>query len=389
MATHPQTLTTAASLIERFEGIEEEAYLDPIGVPTICAGITRYPSGDPVRMGDICDARVCRTMLEDLLKKQYIPALELIPGWGAFGPKRQAVLLSFAWNLGAKFYGAAGFETISRVLRDGARRPEIYEQMGQALALYVKAGSQTLAGLVERRRQEADLWNQEDDGIMKFIAQQDTLLKKAPIDGHYLSDAGKKPVVKGAVLAVTRLEEIPADSHGWFTLNGEGERWAAYLPHWLEEQAKPATQKPAATVDWNNFACPVGKYITVGEVLQYDARRKPVPGSSEEKAILAICKQFDAIREAWSGPLGVTSGYRPEPINSQVGGVPGSYHVKGMALDIYPIGESLQKFHQWLVQRWSGGYGDGRPKGFIHIDTRNGGKFSPRAGVTPAAMWDY
>ena len=388
MATHPQTLTSAASLIERFEGIEEEAYLDPIGVPTICAGITRYPSGDPVRMGDVCDARICRTMLEDLLSKQYIPVLETIPGWGAFGARRQAVLLSFAWNLGAKFYGAPGFETITGVLRDGARRPEVYQQMAQALALYVKAGGRTLPGLVERRRQESELWNQEDSGTMKFIAQQDTLLKKAPIDGRYLSEAGKYPISKGAMLAVSRVEEIPADSHVWFTLNGEGERWAAYMPHWLEEQAKPAPQKPAS-VNWSDFAAPAGKYITVGEVLQYDARRKPASGSAEEKAILAICKEFDAIREAWSGPLGVTSGYRPEPINSQVGGVPGSYHVKGMALDIYPIGESLQKFHQWLVQRWSGGYGDGRPKGFIHIDTRNGGKFCPRAGVSPAAVWDY
>jgi hypothetical protein len=160
------------------------------------------------------------------------------------------------------------------------------------------------------------------------------------------------------------------------------------MPHWLEEQAKPAPA-PSSAINWNDFSCPVGKYITVGEVLQYDSRRKPRAGSAEEKAIIEVCKQFDAIRAAWSGALGVTSGYRPEPVNSQVGGVPSSYHVKGMALDIYPIGESLQKFHQWLVQRWSGGYGDGRTKGFIHIDIRNGGKFSARAGVKPAAIWDY
>lgn len=388
MAIHPQTLSLATRLIEEFEGIELQAYLDPVGIPTICAGLTRYPNGEPVRMGDVCDHRICKRHLEELLRRQYIPAMECIPGWDRLGPKRQSVLLSFAWNLGAKFYGSAGFETITRVLRDGASRAEIYQQMPQALMLYVKAGGRTLAGLVNRRKREGEIWQQEDDGTMKFIAQQDTLLKKAAIDGHYLSDAGKRPVAKGELLAISRLDEIPGDSHAWVSLNGSGERWALFMPHWLEEQAKPA---PAAApkINWNDFSCPIGKYITVGEVLQYDARRKPKAGSAEEKAIIEVCKQFDAIRSAWAGPIGITSGYRPEPINSQVGGVPGSYHVKGMALDIYPIGESLQRFHEWLVQRWSGGYGDGRPKGFIHIDTRNNGKFSPRAGVRPAAIWDY
>ena len=388
MAIHPQTLPLATRLIEDFEGIELNAYLDPVGVPTICAGLTRYPNGEPVRMGDVCDPRICRRHLEELLRREYIPSLECVPGWDRLGPKRQAVLLSFAWNLGAKFYGATGFETISRVLHDGAARAEIYQQMPQALMLYVKAGGRVLEGLVNRRRREGEIWQQEDDGTVKFIAQQNTLLKKAPIDGHYLSDAGKRPIAKGELLAVSRVDEIPSDSHAWATLNGSGERWVIFVPHWLEEQAKPAIAPPGK-VDWNDFGCPVGKYITVGEVLQYDARRKPKPGSAEEKAIIEVCKQFDAIRAAWSGALGITSGYRPEPINSQVGGVPGSYHVKGMALDIYPVNDSLQRFHEWLVQRWSGGYGDGRAKGFIHIDTRNNGKFSARAGVKPAALWDY
>lgn len=388
MAIHPQTLPLATQLIEEFEGIEAEAYLDPVGIPTICAGLTRYPNGEPVRMGDECDLRVCRAHLNQLLLRDYIPAMEEIPGWERLGPNRQAVLLSFAWNLGANFYGRSGFETITRVLRDGARRPEVYAQMPNALGLYVKAGGRTLLGLVSRRRKEGAIWIKEDDGVMKFIAQHDTLLKKAAIDGHYLSDAGKRPISKGDMIAVTRLDEIPSDSHAWATLNGTGERWAIYTPHWLEEQAKPAPA-PQPQVDWSDFACHVGKYITVGELLQYDARRKPRSGSAEEQALIELCKQFDAIRAAWSGPIGITSGYRPEPINRQVGGVPNSYHVKGMALDIYPVGESLQKFHQWLVQRWSGGYGDGRDRGFIHIDTRNGGKFQARAGAKPAAVWDY
>ena len=39
--THPLTITKAAALIELFEGVEVEAYLDPLGVPTLCTGMTQ------------------------------------------------------------------------------------------------------------------------------------------------------------------------------------------------------------------------------------------------------------------------------------------------------------------------------------------------------------
>lgn len=391
MANTSLTLATAVQLIERFEGIETEAYLDPIGIPTICAGLTEYPNGEAVRMGDVCTPSVCKGHLMALLESKYIPAMRKIPGWDLLGPKRQAVLLSFAWNLGAKFYGAKDFETISRVLKEGAARPEVYAQMPSALMMYVNAGGSPLPGLVSRRREEGEIWMKEDNGIGVFTAQQDTVLKKAPIDSKYLSAAGKRSYAKGETVAVARVDEIPADSHAWFVVNGSGEKWAAYLPHWQAETAQPAapSAKPPSKVDWGDFACPVGRYITVGEVLQYDLRRKPIAGSAEEKALIAVCREFDRIREAWAGPIGVTSGYRPEPINAQVGGVPNSYHTKGMALDIYPADDSLQKFHNWLIQRWSGGYGDGRPKGFIHIDTRSGGEFSSTPDAKPVVVWQY
>jgi GH24 family phage-related lysozyme (muramidase) len=391
MATHPDTPAQAAALIERFEGVESQAYLDPVGIPTICAGLTRYPSGAAVQLGDVCDLRVCRAHLELLLARDYIPVLAQIPGWGQLGATRQAVLLSFAWNLGARFYGRPGFETISRVLREGAQRPEVYRQMRQALALYVQGDGRTLPGLVARRQQEADLWDRDEDGPMHFQARQDTWLKRAPIASSWLSEQGKRAAPAGTRLQVSRLEEIAADSHGWITLEECGERWAIFLPHWGQGHPTPTpTPAPApAAVNWGDFGARLGQYLTVGEVLQYDSRRKPRAGSSEERELLRLAREFDAIRRAWQGPIGVTSGYRPEPINRQVGGVPGSYHVKGMALDIYPIGESLEKFHRWLLPRWSGGYGDGRAKGFIHLDTRQGGQFHPRAGVKPAAVWNY
>lgn len=393
---HPDTLPLAVRLIEREEGIETEAYLDAVGVPTICAGLTRYPDGTGVRMGDVCKPAICRSYLENMLSRDYLPNLSRIPGWSKLGPKRQAVLMSFAWNLTYKgdFYGAKDFETITKALTDGALDPSRYNEVPAALALYNKAGGKINEGLVARRRREGELWMEESGklagGILTFKARRDTFLKKAPIDAKYLSDLGAKPIQAGEEIKVARLEEIPADSHGWADLAYQAGRWALFLPHWESAGRAPGVPNlPAGPIRWDDFSAPLGRYITVGEVLQYDARRRPRPGSKEEQEIIRICAEFDKIRAAWGQPLGITSGYRPEPINREVGGVSNSQHVLGKALDVYPVDGRLDAFYQWISRRWSGGLGDGRSRGFVHLDTRNGGKFFPNGDGRPAAIWDY
>ena len=384
----PLALATAISLIEGFEGVETEAYLDAVGVPTICAGLTRYPNGMPVRMGDVCSKPVCQRYLEEMLRDDYIPPLYRIPGWDALGPRRQAVLISFGWNLGPNFYGASGFETISKILSEGASKPRAYSEMPDALNLYVHANGVELEGLKIRRRQEGRLWQCEDDGEMKFKFLLPTFLKKAAIESSYLSNDGKQGFETGETIDVVRVEAMAENSHAWVTLAGSNERWAIYLPHWQEVSARPSLDIEEK-VDWGDFRAHVGPYVTVGELLSYDKRRRPVEGSKEEEELFYISGQYGLIREAWGGPLGITSGFRPEPVNTRVGGHPGSYHTKGMALDIYPVGESCSVFYKWLAKRWTGGLGDGCHKGFVHIDTRDNGEFHARAGVKPSTIWSY
>lgn len=384
----PLSLAIAVNLIKGFEGVETKAYLDPVGVPTICSGLTRYPNGAPVRMGDVCNASVCERYLQDMLRKDYIPPLLTIPGWNNLGPRRQAVLISFAWNLGPHFYGNAGFETITAVLKEGAKKPQAYSKIPDALNLYVKANGVELEGLKIRRRQEGELWQCEDDGELKFKCLLPTFLKKAPIQSSFLSNDGKQGFEVGETIDVVKLEAIAEDSHAWVTLADSEEVWAIHLPHWQEVSARPSLDIKEE-VDWGDFGAHVNPYITVGELLSYDKRRRPVAGSKEEEELFYISGQYGQIREAWGGPIGVTSGFRPEPINTRVGGHPSSYHAKGMALDIYPTGESCAVFYKWLARRWTGGLGDGCRKGFVHIDTRGNGEFHPRAGVKPAAIWSY
>ncbi len=384
----PLALAMAVNLIKGFEGVETQAYLDPVGVPTICSGLTRYPNGAPVRMGDVCNKSVCERYLEDMLRHEYIPPLYSIPGWSNLGPRRQAVLISFAWNLGANFYGNSGFETITSVLDEGAKRPEAYSKMPDALNLYVKANGVELEGLRNRRRQEGDLWQCEDDGVMKFRCVIPTFLKKAPIQSSFLSNDGKQGFETGETFEAVAVEGLADQAHAWVTLADSGERWAIYMPHWLLIDPEPRTDDDDR-VNWGDFSSKVGSAATVGELLSYDKRRRPIEGSKEEEELFYIAGQYSLIQNAWGGPLGISSGYRPEPINTRVGGASGSYHSKGMALDIYPVGESCAAFYKWLSRRWTGGLGDGCHKGFVHIDTRNDGEFQARAGVRPSAIWSY
>lgn len=52
-------------------------------------------------------------------------------------------------------------------------------------------------------------------------------------------------------------------------------------------------------------------------------------------AIVALCKEvLQPLRDAWGKPLHINSGYRCPELNTLVGGVPSSQHVKGEAADI-------------------------------------------------------
>jgi lysozyme len=39
-------------LIEKWESLKLDAYIDPVGIPTIGWGTIRYPNGQKVKMGD-------------------------------------------------------------------------------------------------------------------------------------------------------------------------------------------------------------------------------------------------------------------------------------------------------------------------------------------------
>jgi putative chitinase len=138
-------------------------------------------------------------------------------------------------------------------------------------------------------------------------------------------------------------------------------------------------------IDWNNPRCYISEFFTVAEVTQGDRRRIPLINSPAERNILVLARELDKVRKAW-GPIGVTSWYRPEPINTQVGGVRDSKHTIGLAADIYPIVGNISDFQTWLDKRWGDALGYGAKKGFVHVDCRFSGGFNR---IMNRVRWDY
>jgi len=66
---------------------------------------------------------------------------------------QKGALLSFAYNLGAGFYGSSDFNTITRVLKN-----KEWVKVPDALYLYRNPGSNVELGLSRRRMAEGNLW---------------------------------------------------------------------------------------------------------------------------------------------------------------------------------------------------------------------------------------
>lgn len=140
-------LSVALPLIAQWEGKRNEAYLDIVGVPTICYGSTRG-----VELGDYKSDQECLDLLKDEVleyreglhkyftretKKERLP------------PKRDAAFVSLAYNVGIS---GAGNSTATRRLNKGNIKGAC-----TALTWWNRAGGRVVRGLVNRRTQEYEL----------------------------------------------------------------------------------------------------------------------------------------------------------------------------------------------------------------------------------------
>lgn len=132
-------------LVSHFEGRSLVAYLDPVGIPTICEGVTRG-----VRLGQSKTPVQC----DELLKAELSIALAgvdrnvTVP----LPETRRAALASFVYNVGEPQFKTS---TLLRKLNVGDARGACAE-----MSRWVYAKGQKLGGLVNRRAAERDLCEQ-------------------------------------------------------------------------------------------------------------------------------------------------------------------------------------------------------------------------------------
>ena len=143
-------------LIKEFEGCHLNAYPDPLtgNLPiTIGWGSTRKKDGSPFKLGDSISQAEADDLLISQCKSQFIPALTKIPHWNEMSDGKRGALLSFAYNLGAGFYGGDNFNTITKRLKN-----KEWDLVPDALYLYRNPGSNVEAGLARRRKAEGEAW---------------------------------------------------------------------------------------------------------------------------------------------------------------------------------------------------------------------------------------
>lgn len=145
------------ALIKEFEGCHLKAYYDPLTgrLPiTIGWGSTRRKDGSRFMIGNIITQEEADDLLYFQLRREFLPALQKIPYWSEMNDNQHGALLSFAYNLGAGFYGHPNFNTITRVLKN-----KEWDKVPKTLEIYRNPGTNVEAGLLRRRRAEGKLWS--------------------------------------------------------------------------------------------------------------------------------------------------------------------------------------------------------------------------------------
>ncbi len=85
-----------------------------------------------------------------------------------------------------------------------------------------------------------------------------------------------------------------------------------------------------------------------------------------------LIELLESIRNAFGKSITITSGYRCEHHNHEVGGAKKSQHMDGIAADIKVTGMDAHDVHAYLVQHLDDKIGGlGKYKSWTHVDVRS------------------
>ena len=131
-----------AGTVSYYEGVSNKAYLDPVGIWTICYGETKE-----VNKGDYKTDEECLDSLAEELTEHHKKMVMYIKT--PISEKEEAAYLSFTYNVGV---GAFSKSTLLNKLNSGDRVGACNQ-----LLRWDKAGGKKLKGLTLRRQSENKL----------------------------------------------------------------------------------------------------------------------------------------------------------------------------------------------------------------------------------------
>ena len=143
---------TCLDLIKKWEGLELKAYPDP-GTKaepyTIGYGSTRYADGSKVKLGDVITMQEAERLLSIDLERRLSAIRPWLPV--TINQNQIDAVLSFVYNCGI---GAFEKSTMRKKIWSNPNDPTIRAEFMR----WVRAGGKVMKGLVNRRKDEADLY---------------------------------------------------------------------------------------------------------------------------------------------------------------------------------------------------------------------------------------
>ena len=189
----PEALEKMVEKMKDREGFRPIAVRDDLakGKPIVVGfGTTHvYPkTGKPIKLGDTMTKEQGEENIRSFFKNMT-PGLEKIPGWDDMDAGKQSAILSFGYNAGQNFYGADGYETITKNLKD-----KDYDAVPETLKKYNKGDGEILPGLVTRREEEGNMWKSGDAPKPPKVKAP---VVKAPVVAEPVVDDSEHTVVSG------------------------------------------------------------------------------------------------------------------------------------------------------------------------------------------------
>jgi lysozyme len=139
-------LGAAVSLVAGFEGLRTAAYVDPVGIPTICYGHT-----ENVQLGMVYSPEKC----QDLLAEEFLQSVNAVHRCSPkpLAPNELGALASAVYNIGPRLVCDTRTSTLARKLQAGDIRGAC-EQLPRWNKGTIAGMKVELPGLTRRRQAE-------------------------------------------------------------------------------------------------------------------------------------------------------------------------------------------------------------------------------------------